>query len=246
MYGKYKRQFDAVAELICLGDEMLKAAEESATEPVEKVICALTRATMTGASEAVILCGNGCGPGAMKIVRGMYESRWTAEYLRRHPEEVGDYLEFSKVLSWRRLHWLQENNPKEASRRFPAEVAKQVEDDYNQAKARFTGAKGRVRSQWSVKSVREIAKDIGREKEYELPYSIACSIHHGNFEGVSTLFSSTGGAVSPDPPPSVRQALVTAHTNLWFALSTLNDSCKLDFSHKLDTAQQAYTNVWKE
>jgi Family of unknown function (DUF5677) len=246
-YRQYKPQLGAIADLIRLGDEMLKAGEESAAEPLRKVICALTRATMTGASEAVILCGNGCGAGAMKIARGMYESRWTAEYLRRNPLEVEDYLEFWKVLSWRRLHWLQESSPSEASR-VPEDVVKQVEDDYIQAKARFTDGKGRVRFQWSEKPVREMAKGIGREKEYELPYAIACSIHHGNFEGLSALFSSWGEAVVPDPPPStawMRQALVLAHTNLWFALNTLNDSCGLDFSHKLDTAQQAHANVWK-
>ncbi len=81
---------------------MVKAAEDGATEPAEKVICALTRTTITGACEVVVLCGNGCGVGAMKIVRGMYESRWTAEYLRRHPAEVEGYLESSNEgrLTW--------------------------------------------------------------------------------------------------------------------------------------------------
>lgn len=246
--AEYQRGLNAIADLIRLGDEMVKAAEGSASESVEKVICALTRATMTGASEAVILCGNGCGSGAMKIVRGMYESRWTAEYLRRHPTEVEDYLEFEKVLSWRRIQLLQENDRKRAGR-VPPNVVKQVEDDYKLAKARFTDPKGRVRLRWSKKSIREIAEDIGRGKEYEGPYSLACSIHHANFEGVSALFSATGGAVSPDPPPSmawVRQALVTAHTNLLFALNTLCDSCKLDFSARLAAAQQAHAEAWKK
>jgi Family of unknown function (DUF5677) len=183
----------------------------------------------------------------MKIVRGMYESRWTAEYLRRHPDEVDDYLEFSKILAWRRLHWLQENRPSEGSRVSPA-LAKRGEDDYNQAKARFTDGKVRARLQWSAKSIREIAKDIGREEEYEVPYAMACSIHHDNFGGLSTLFSSTGGAVVPDPPPSmawVKQALIVAHTNLWFALNTVNDCCKLDFLEKLEGVRQDHANVWE-
>ena len=106
-YSRYGPELDAIANLIRLGDQMVKAADGSAAEPVRKVVCGLTRMTIAGAVEAVVLCGNGCGLGAMKIVRGMYESRWTAEYLRRHPEEVEDYLEFSKILRWRRLHWLE-------------------------------------------------------------------------------------------------------------------------------------------
>jgi len=53
---------------------------------------------MTGAGEVIVLCGNGCGAGAMKVVRGMYEAQWTAEYLRRNPNEVDDYLDFLKIM----------------------------------------------------------------------------------------------------------------------------------------------------
>ncbi|MHB1936162.1 MAG: DUF5677 domain-containing protein [Acidobacteriaceae bacterium] len=248
VYAECDRQFDAIADLMSLANEIVKSAEESADEPAKKVICALARTTMAGACEAIVLCGNGCGPGAMKIVRGMYESRWTAEYLRLHLAEVEDYLEFSKILSWRRLHWLQENNPSVASL-VPQDAMKQVEDDYEQAKVRFTDNKGRVRLQWSTKSVRKIASDVGREKEYELPYSIACSIHHGNFEGLSAHFTSENGPITPDPPPSmswVRQALLAAYTNVWFALNTLNHSCGLDLEQKLDAAQRVLSDVWKK
>ncbi len=110
VYAQFKPQFEAIANLMHLGDGMMKAAEESADEPVKNVICALTGATLTGVCEVVLLCGNGCGTGAMKIVRGMYESRWTAEYLRRNPKKVEDYLEFRKILLWRRLHWQHANS----------------------------------------------------------------------------------------------------------------------------------------
>lgn len=250
VYAQYTRQFDAIADLIHLGNEIVEVAEKSADEPVKNIICALTRATMAGACEAVLLCGNGCGAGAIKIVRGMYESRWTAEYLRRHPKEkeVEDYLEFSKILLWRRLNWTQGHYQNKA-RGVSSKQMKKAEDEYNQVKARFTDGKGRLRLQWSKKSIGAIAKEIGREKEYDLPYAIACSIHHANFEGLSALFASDGGAVRPDPPPSeawIRRALLAAHVNLWFALSTLNESCGLSFDQKLDAAQQALSSVWKE
>lgn len=243
VYAQFKGLFDAIADLGRLGDAMVKTAEESAAEPVKNVICALTRATMAGACEAVLLCGNGCGTGAIKIVRGMYESRWTAEYLRRHPEEVEDYLEFSKVTLWRRIHWLQENSPGDGNR-VSAEEMKRMKNDYNQAKARFKNELS-----WSKKSIREIAVEIGRTKEYELPYAIACSIHHANFEGLSALFTSDNGETIPNPPPSeawVKTALISTHANLWFAFGTLNDSCGLDFRERLDATQQAFSRTWKE
>jgi hypothetical protein len=246
VYAQFKRQFEDVVDLMRLGDEMMKNAEESADGSVKNVICTLTRATMTGACEAILLCGNGCGAGAMKIVRGMYESRWMAEYLRLHPEEVEDYLDFKKIILWRRLHWLQEYSG--ASCVTPNVISK-VDDDFNQVKDRFMYGKGKVRHRWSKNSIEAMAKEIGQEKQYDLPYAIACSIHHSNFEGLSALFTSDNGDAMPDPPPSgawVEKALLAAHTNLLFALGTLNESCDLDFRQRLDAMQQAFSRTWKE
>src|SRR5579863_3755188 len=151
VYAEFTGLFDAVGDLIRLGDEMVKTAEEREDKPVKNVICALSRATITGACEAVLLCGNGCGAGAMKIVRGMYESQLLAAYLRVHTEESDDFLEFSKVLLWRRLKWVQEYNPAHAS--VTPEKMKAVEDDYNAVKDRFTDRRGNVRHQWHKKPI---------------------------------------------------------------------------------------------
>lgn len=163
VHEQYRRQLEAIGNLIAFANEIIAPAENSADQPVKNVICALTRATMTGASEAIILCGNGCGPGAMKIVRGMYESRWTAEYLSRHSEEAVDYLEFGKITLWRRVKWAQDNRPG----LIPAETAKQVEDEFNKVKERFKDL-----HRWSRKSIAAIAKEIGHNDEYELPYAM--------------------------------------------------------------------------
>jgi len=247
VYAEFKQQFDAVGELLRLGDEMVKAAEDVATEPVKKVICALSRATITGACETLLLCGNGCGAGAMKIVRGMYESKWSAEYLRFHPDEADDYIEFSKVILWRRLKWVQEYDPTHV--RVTPEKMKTIEDDYNAVKDRFTDRRGNVRHRWHKKPIGTIAEEVGRKKEYDFPYAIACSIHHNNFEGLSALFAlDDGGKAIPDPPPSsarVERSLIAAYTNLWFALSTLNDSCGLGFSQRLDAMQEILKKIPK-
>lgn len=240
VYAEFSARFNAVGALIRLGDEMVNAAGGAGDGPARDVIRSLSRATITGACEAVLLCGNGFGAGAMKVVRGMYESRWTAEYLRRHPAEVEDYLEFRKILLWRRIHWLHENSPNEANR-IPPEEMKRLKDDYEQAKARLKNELS-----WSKKSIRKIAVEIGCEKEYELPYAIACSIHHHNFEGLAAHFALEGGVAKPNPPPSrawVKQALTAAFANLWFALNTLNGSYGQDYSEKLEAVHKDFVRV---
>jgi len=238
-YAQFQLQFESIKGLMELGFEMLKAAEAKVAEPSKNLICDLVRVTLTAACEVIVLCGNGCGAGAVKIVRGMFESQWTAEYLRRHPEEAENYVEFSKVILWRKLRWLRENTPDKA-RSIPEEVTKRIEDEFDQVKMRFSNGKGKVRWEWSEKSIRKIADDIGRGKQYELPYAISCSIHHGNFEGLLAHFLLESGEMEFVPPPSTQwigKALIAAHTNLWFVLSTLNDSYGLDFDAHLDAAQ---------
>ena len=110
----YGQQFNAIAELVDIANQMLKAADQKAAEPMEKVVIELTRATVSGSTDVVLLCGNGCGAGAMKIVRGMFESSWTAEYLRLNPTEAEKFIDFGPVLSWKRYQWLQKEDPNRA------------------------------------------------------------------------------------------------------------------------------------
>lgn len=128
----------------------------------------------------------------------------------------------------------------------PEEV-KRVEADYDAVKDRFTDRRGNVRHQWHKKPIAAIAEEVGRKRQYDLPYAIACSIHHNNFEGLSALFAlDDDGEVIPNPLPSkvwVRTALSSAYTNLWFALKTLNDSCELDFCQRLVAVQEALSSA---
>lgn len=246
-YAQFQRQFEGLKDLMRLGNDMVKAADEKAAEPIEKLVCDLTRMTLSGACEVIVLCGNGCGPGAMKIVRGMYESQWIAKYLRRHPEEVENYVEFSKVSLWRKLRWSQKNTPAKASG-IPQAVIKQIEDEYELVKMRFGDRRGGVRWQWSEKSIGQIAEDIGHKLEYELPYAISCSIHHGNFEGLLAHFVSAPGEMGFEPPPStqwIAKALLSAHANVWYVLDTLNDSCVLGFDAQLEAAQPTLSSLAK-
>lgn len=73
-YESHIRQFGAVAELVSLANDMLGAAQTKAVEPIEKVIFMLARIVTSTAGDVVLLCGNGSGPSAMKIARGMFET----------------------------------------------------------------------------------------------------------------------------------------------------------------------------
>jgi Family of unknown function (DUF5677) len=58
------------------------------TQPLEKMIYFQGRLIVEDFMEILLLCGNGYGIGAQKLVRGMYERAVSARYLMNHPDEV--------------------------------------------------------------------------------------------------------------------------------------------------------------
>ncbi len=246
-YEVYGPVFEAFARFGDLTNRMLAAADAKPTDTVEKAVYFLTRLTAFVLNDVVLLCGNGSGTGAMKIVRGMFETSTLAEYLRRNPKEVDDYVDFGRILSWRRYQWLLAKAP-ETAKQFTAEKVKELESEYNRVASRFTNNKGKIRNQWTTKSIGEMAQEMGRTDQYELVYSLGCSIHHANFEGLTGYIEMKDDMVTMDGPPSFKwtgSALIAAHTYLLFALDTLNECCKLAFDEETTAAGEEFNAVWK-
>ncbi len=204
------------------------------------VIYMLVRMTTTGWVELLTLVGHGAGLGAMKIARGMFESSVMAEYLRQVPDEIEDYVEYGHVLFYKRL----KQHPGAAS----AEMAANIQKEYNRVKPRFEN-KGRIRNQWNKHPISYMAERVGRAAQYEISYSLAASIHHGNFEAMTANLSGDKAQIDIEQPPSlewVNQALASGHVYLLQALDTLNDCFKLEFDSQLQEAGQTFTKVWNE
>jgi hypothetical protein len=203
------------------------------------VVNMLVRMTTTGWIELLIFVGHGAGLGAMKIARGMFETSVMAEYVRRTPEEIDDYIEYGHVLDFKRIKLFPEA--------VSAEKAREVENEYNRVKARFENKNGKMRNHWNKHPVSYMAEKVGRAEQYEIPYSLAASIHHGNFEAMIAHLSGDETQLDIESPPSlvwVRQALVSGHVYLLQALNTLNTFFDLGFD--LNAAGEEFENVWRK
>jgi hypothetical protein len=223
-----------------LANEMFAALPEQ-MKVEQAVIYGLVRMTTTGWVELLILVGNGAGLGAMKIARGMFETSVMAEYLRQTPAEIEDYIEYFRIFQFKRI----QESPGVVS----AEKSAEIEKEYNRVRPRFQDKHGRIRKQWNKHSISYMAEKIGRKNQYELAYSIAASIHHGNFEALMAHVSGDGSAFDVDSPPSlewIEQALVTGHVYLLHALATLNDLLKLGFEEHLRLADEKFEKVWRK
>jgi hypothetical protein len=240
---EYADVFPVLSKLVDLMNELLAAADMKRNGELELSVSCLTRMTGFGMNDVMLLCGNGSGIGAMKIVRGMFETSLIAEYLRRNPSEVSDYVEFGPVLAWRRLQTLPEKELKSLT----AEEVKELEGEYNSVRARFTNSKGKLRNQWTTKSFGQMSEELGRSDQYDLVYGVACSLHHANFEGLMGHCDRRDGKLKMDGPPSFAwtgAALIAAHTYLLFALDTLNECIQLGFDEKLKAASKDFDAVW--
>jgi hypothetical protein len=223
-----------------LANEMLAAAPPRMSRD-QIVVFMLVRMTITGWVELLILVGNGAGLGAMKIARGMFETAVMAEYLRRMPEEIEDYVEYGHVLSAKRL--------KLYSQVLTPERTESIEREYARVKPRFQNSDGRMRGAWNKHPLRYMAEKIGGSQEYELSYSLAASIHHGNFEAMIAQLSGDKGQLDVEEPPSmewIEGALLIGHLYLRLALHTLNEFFKLGFDSRLEEAGAACERVYRK
>jgi hypothetical protein len=102
-------------------------------EPVDKVLFHLNRLCTEDFSEILLLCGNGYGIGAEKLLRGMYERAVTATYLHDNPTEVDNFLGYHKISAYKLMNATIETlgDP------FPPEQKKKIEVEFEDAKPQF-------------------------------------------------------------------------------------------------------------
>lgn len=132
------------------------------TTPSERTVYFLGRLAVEEFMEILLLCGNGYGIGAQKLLRGMYERAVTARYLFKHLEEVGDYLAYHKVIDHKLLAAFQSSEGQDV---IPQDQADKIETDFKAVKTRFmvtdckTCQTTRLNYTWSKKDFVSMARE---------------------------------------------------------------------------------------
>ena len=104
------------------------------TEPLDRTLYFLGRLAVEEFMEILLLCANGYGIGAQKLVRGMYERAVTARYLRDYPNEVDNYLAFHKVAQHKFLKAVQSSIGNDV---FSQVQIDKIEREFEEVKDRF-------------------------------------------------------------------------------------------------------------
>lgn len=210
----------------------------SVSEPIDKILFHLARLCVEDFSEILLLCGNGYGIGAEKLLRGMYERAVIATYLHHHPEEADNFLDYHKISD----HRLMEAVTDTLGDPFSPQQRQKIEDDFERMKPKFmtTDCKRcgtqRLNHTWSKLDFVTMAKTSGALRILLVPaYYMGVREGHGT---VGALFSrldadaaSSGDGLVFDgssQPKRADAALLTAHKIILIVLELHKDHFHLE------------------
>jgi hypothetical protein len=231
-------------------------------EVIDRVVFGLGWLCFEDWQEITILCGNGFGIGALKLVRGMYERQVTSSYLSRHPNEVDDFLDFDFVQRRKGLNNLRRlYNGEELNRIVSRARQDEIERQYRDVKrdGRYTdtlcGPCGTSRDtmSWTNLSTPDVAQRGGQQLDkfyfplYNKPtllghpslYSLAIRIRD-DADGPGFAFDAEGQR------SQVGEALSHAHFLLLHVFGTQNDHFHLGADDQLNALLEDYRACWRE
>ena len=83
-------------------------------------------------NELILLCANGYGIAAQKILRSIYEKAVTADYLHKFPDEATNFLEYGDIHLHKDLHHSKLENDEQLK-----EEIDYINENYNKIKDKF-------------------------------------------------------------------------------------------------------------
>jgi hypothetical protein len=105
------------------------------TGPTQKIIYYFGGVCAEDFFEILLLCGNGYGIGAQKLLRGLYERAVTVGYLVNHPEEVDAFVGYAAVHIGKHLNHARNVFP--MSEILRPELIEQIDREYAEAKPKY-------------------------------------------------------------------------------------------------------------
>jgi hypothetical protein len=198
------------------------------------VVYALGRVWSEDYLEVLLLCGNGYGFAALKVLRGMFERLVTAKFLHLHPEETGNYLDY---------YWINEYRLMQAVERtmkpgvIPAERKRRAEERYEIVRQLYTipdckkCGTTRVHHTWHRLDVVSMAHKVGLQDLIVSCYYVPTHHIHATVHGIVARTKSTdaghlvfdGGA----QPEEADRSILSAHALILYVLELQKDQFQL-------------------
>jgi len=185
--------------------------------PHERIALMLGRHVPEDFNEVFLLCANGYGIAALKLLRSMYERVVTMVYLLRNPSEIEAFTDWHLVEKRKMLNRLKDEGD-EATNYLTAEEVAQIEADYERVSAKFP----KKQRSWTRLDLRSMARKVGLDTLYLSLYVWPSWQIHTTAIGMTARVEETEEAVSFKIGPQredADRALLGAHTCLLMALA---------------------------
>jgi hypothetical protein len=102
---------ERLPRLLKAADAVFQRKDTQLSEPIDKVLFSMGRVCLEDFSEILLLCGNGYGIAALKLLRTLYETTVTLAYLAQHPDEVDSFMDFYLISRRKLLRAIEETFP---------------------------------------------------------------------------------------------------------------------------------------
>jgi hypothetical protein len=230
-------------------------------DKLQRLIFGLGRVCSEDFQQALVLCGNGFGIGALQMLRGMYERQVTAAYLIKHPDKVDDFLDYHFVQERKGMNHLKRvYKAEDLVNLIPAERQEEIENEYQAIiqNGRFIETlcepcnKTRPMGSWSALATPDLAlkADRGLAESYFYHYFRPTMFSHSTVYSVLARLreDNQGNPIfdNEGQRKHIKEALVGAHYLLLMVLDMHNDYFELGLEKEIQGLLDDYFECWKD
>jgi hypothetical protein len=226
------------------------------SEPIEKFVFGYGRLCCEDFYEVFLLCANGYGVGALKLLRTLYEHAVTLRYLHEHPEELDDFWDFAYIAEHKVLKPILETFVERAFENTSIRDA-EIEERFQSVKDRFMvtdcrkcGTK-RLNHTWNKLDFVTMAKRTGRLGTLIVPaYYVPLAHAHSTVASLASRLALLDGGGFTFVPTAQRKevdtVLITAHNVILQVLEVQDERFSVPgLKEKLQTCSQDFLDIWK-
>ena len=227
--------------------------KSTAHNSADHVVFFLGRLCAEDFSEVLLMCGNGYGYGAMRLLRSMYERAVTQAYIAKHPKEADNFLDYFLVTPKKTLDKLKEmHGEQEVEKMLGKKAIDDVEKDFQTVKTKFTRGKGKKKSlqmSWTKKTMEALVDAAG--DTYKALY-LYCYVRpllqaHPSASSILDRLKDEGGTITFDVESSkgmIVWPLISAHNLVIQTLGEQNDYFKLSLDAEIKERVADFQACW--
>jgi hypothetical protein len=232
--AKYPHVFKAGSELPALSKAIF---DKPVDGNMNKIVRALSKIIANDFGALLLLAENGYGIEAAKIARTMFEASVNIAYLRQHPEELDNFIDYHDLTNHKLYEHLKVFAPAAAAA-LPAADVEETRLKYEAIKDRYE-----VKTRWTRDDLSKRAEQVNVLPLYRMLYSTLSGLIHGDIRAIR--FYGTGMNVEMSPSMTwVPESLAIGHHAV---LTSLDDYLKVsdvDAHDEFEAVRKVYHDAW--